>query len=145
MGNQIAVEQSKKRKNSMLEISVENQPEGRVKVSLKGRLDSQTYAECEKRLEPLLKPPTKVLVFDLAQLDFISSMGLRVLMKTTKTLSGVGAKCLLTNLQPPIQAVVNIAKALPPQNIFASVEEADRYLAVMQRRVRETGSSTASE
>jgi anti-sigma B factor antagonist len=129
----------------MLEIAVENQPEGRVRVVLKGRLDTQTYAQCEQRLAPLLNPETKVLVFDLTHLDYLSSMGLRVLMKTTKSISAVGGKCLLTHLQPPIRAVINIANALPAQNIFASVEEADRYLDVMQRRVRETGSSAPTE
>jgi anti-anti-sigma factor len=129
----------------MLEIVVENQAEGLVRVALKGRLDTQTYAQCEQRLEPFLNSSTKALVFDLAQLDYLSSMGLRVLMKTTKTLSALGSKCLLTNMQPPIRAVIDIAKALPAQNIFASVEEADRYLAVIQRRVKETGSGTASE
>ena len=84
-----------------------------------------------------------MLVLDLAQLDYMSSMGLRVLMKTTKALAAHGGKCLLTRLQPPIRAVIDIANALPPQNIFASVEEADQYLDLMQRRVRETGSSSA--
>ncbi len=128
----------------MLEITVENQPEGRVKVALKGRLDTQTYSQCEQRLAPLLTPATRVLVFDLAQLDYLSSMGLRVLMKTSKTMTANGGKCLLTRLQPPIRTVVDIANALPAQNIFASVEEADRYLDLMQRRVRETGSSAAT-
>lgn len=127
----------------MLEITVEHQPEERCRVMLKGRLDTQTYAQCEQRLEPLLNASTKVLVFDCAQLDYLSSMGLRVLMKTTKTIAGLGGKCLLTRLQPPIRTVIDIANALPAQNIFASVEEADRYLDLMQRRVRETG-STAS-
>ncbi len=129
----------------MLDISVENQPQGRVRVALKGRLDTQTYTQCEQRLEPLLNPSTKVLVFDLAELEYISSMGLRVLMKTSKTMSKLGGKCLLTRLPPPIRTVIDIANALPPQNIFASVEEADRYLDLMQRRVSETGSSAASE
>ncbi len=129
----------------MLKIAVENQSEGRVRVVLEGRLDAQTYVECEQRLEPLLNPSTKVLVLDLAKLDYLSSMGLRVLMKTNRLLSGLGGKCLLTHLQPPIRAVIEIANALPPQNIFASVEEADRYLDLMQRRVRETGSASAAD
>jgi len=128
----------------MLEIAVENQAEGVVRVALKGRLDTQTYAQCEQRLEPYVNSSTKALVFDLAQLDFLSSMGLRVLMKTTKSLAALGGKCLLTNMQAPIRAVIDIANALPKQNIFASVEEADHYLAAIQRRVRETGSSTAT-
>jgi anti-anti-sigma factor len=128
----------------MLEIEVENQPEGRVRVSLNGRLDTQTYAQCEERLQPLLTPATRVLVFDLAQLDYLSSMGLRVLMKTTKALAAHGGKCLLTRLQPPIRTVIDIANALPPQSIFASVEEADRYLDLMQRRTREGGTGAAT-
>lgn len=126
----------------MLEIKVQNQPDGRIRVSLEGRLDTQTYAQCEQRLQPLLVAATRVLVFDLAQLDYLSSMGLRVLMKTSKTLAAHGGKCLLTRLQPPIRAVIDIAKALPAENIFASVEEADAYFDLMQRRVRETGSAS---
>jgi anti-anti-sigma factor len=121
----------------VLEIAVENQPNGRVRVSLNGRLDTQTYAQCEQRLQPLLTAATRVLVFDMTRLDYISSMGLRVLMKTSKALAAHGGKCLVTRLQPPIRAVIDIANALPAEAIFASVEEADRYLDVMQRRVKE--------
>jgi anti-anti-sigma factor len=128
----------------MLEITVENQPEGRFRVALKGRLDTQTYAQCEQQLQPLLTAATRVLVLDLAQLDYLSSMGLRVLMKTNKTLTAQGGKCLLARLQPPIRAVIDIANALPAQNIFASVEEADKYLDVIQRRVKEGGSGAST-
>jgi anti-anti-sigma factor len=128
----------------MLDIKVENQTEGRVRVSLSGRLDTQTYAQCEQRLAPLLVAATRVLVLDLAELDYLSSMGLRVLMKTNKTMVAHGGKVLLTRLPPPIRAVIDIANALPSQNIFPSVEEADRYLDVIQRRVKETGSADPS-
>jgi anti-anti-sigma factor len=129
----------------MLEITIENQPGGRVRVALNGRLDTQTYAQCEQRLQPLLTAATRAMVFDLARLDYLSSMGLRVLMKTNKALTALGGKCVLTNMQPPIRTVIEIANALPAQNIFASVEEADQYFDLMQKRVREegTGNSTA--
>jgi anti-anti-sigma factor len=128
----------------MLEVTVDNQPNGRVRVSLIGRLDTQTYAQCEQRLQPLLTSATRVLVFDMAQLDYMSSMGLRVLMRTSKALAALGAKCILTRLQPPIRTVINIANALPSEAIFASVEEADRYLDAMQRRAREASPGSPS-
>ena len=127
----------------MLEITIENQPDGRVRVALTGRLDTQTYAQCEQRLAPLLTPATRVLVLDMAQLDYLSSMGLRVLMKTNKAMAALGGKCFLARLQPPIRTVIDIANALPPQTIFASVEEADRYLDAMQRRAREAAADTS--
>jgi anti-sigma B factor antagonist len=123
----------------MLEITIENQPGGRVRVALDGRLDTQTYAQCEQRLQPLLTAATRAMVFDLTRLDYLSSMGLRVLMKTNKALTALGGKCVLTNMQPPIRMVIEIANALPAQNIFASVEEADQYFDLMQKRVREEG------
>ena len=128
----------------MLDIIVENQPAGRVRVALVGRLDTQTYAQCEQRLQPLLTEATRVLVFDLAKLDYLSSMGLRVLMKTNKPVVAHGGVCLLTRLQPPIRAVIDVANALPPQSIFASVKEADDYLDMIQRRVREQGSASST-
>ncbi len=129
----------------MLQITTEKQPEGRVRVALIGRLDTETYAQCEKTLEPLLTSATRVLVFDMAGLDYLSSMGLRVIMKTSKTLAAQGAKCILTRLQPPIRTVIDIARALPPENVFTSIEEADRYLDVMQRRTREKGTTASPE
>jgi anti-anti-sigma factor len=124
----------------MLEIKIEQfLSGGRVRFTLIGRLDTQTYSQCEQRLKAFLTPTTRELIFDMSKLDYLSSMGLRVLMIASKTMAGMGGKCLLTNLQPPIRTVIDIAKALPSENIFSSVAEADAYLDVMQRRAREQG------
>lgn len=128
----------------MLDIKIEQHAEGRVRVSLNGRLDTHTYTECEQRLKPLLVPETRVLVFNMAGLEYLSSMGLRVLMMVSRALHAQGSQCLLTHLQPPIQTVIDIANALPREAVFSSVEEADRYLDLMQRRARETGSAASS-
>jgi anti-anti-sigma factor len=83
-------------------------------------------------------------VFDLSRLDYISSMGLRMLMMVSRALKSQGSTLLLTNVQPPVQTVIDIGNALPRESVFASVEEADRYLDLMQRRTRETGSASAT-
>lgn len=127
----------------MLEINIENQGEGRVRVTLSGRLDTLTYTCCEERLAPFLTAATRVLVFDMAGLNYISSMGLRVLMKTASALTAHGGQCVITRPQPPIRKVIEIANALPEETVFASVEEADRYLDLMQRRAKEEASKPA--
>ncbi len=128
----------------MLEITVEKPSGDRVLVSLTGRLDTTTHAQCEESLGPLLVPETRVLILDMARLEYLSSMGLRVLMRTNKVLSGQGGQCLFVNLQPPIRAVIDIANALPDETVFASVEEADRYLDIMQRRAKEATPKTTN-
>jgi len=40
------------------------------------------------------------------------------------------------NLQPQIQKVFDILKAIPSLKVFASIQELDRYLDLMQKKVR---------
>jgi hypothetical protein len=45
----------------------------------------------------------------------------------------------LARLQPPVQKVFDIVRALPAADIFQSTAELDAYLDAMQRRVRADG------
>ena len=59
-------------------------------VILEGRLDTNTAPELESTLETLL-PGVTELTFDLAKLEYISSAGLRVILKTQKAMSQKGS------------------------------------------------------
>ncbi len=106
---------------------------GAVTVKLTGSLDTATAPELERQLAPVLAGPVKDLVFDLAQLKFISSAGLRVFANTRKQLKERGGQASFVHMQPQIQEVFEIMKALPGVAIFESVAELDRYLAMRQR------------
>ena len=109
------------------------QDAGAVTVKLIGSLDTATAPELERQLAPVLAGPDKDLVFDLAQLKFISSAGLRVFSVARKTLKERGGQASFMNMQPQIKEVFEIIKALPGVAVFESVEELDRYLAARQR------------
>jgi anti-sigma B factor antagonist len=104
-------------------------------VKLTGSLDTSTAPELERHLAPLLAPEAgvKELVFDLAQLKFISSAGLRVFATTRKQLKERGGQASFMHLQPQIQEVFEIIKALPGVAIFKDIAELDRYLTARQR------------
>jgi anti-anti-sigma factor len=106
-------------------------------VTLKGRLDTGSAPRAEQALAPVLASSPKHVVFDLAGLDFISSAGLRVLLGARKTLSDAGSECLLVNMKPQIERVLEVIRALPGLKMFASAREADEYLASIQERVLE--------
>lgn len=122
-----------------LRIVVERRPAAIALVRLDGRLDSSTSADLEKALEPVLAGKPSALVFDLAGLTFISSMGLRVLFSARRSMEAHHGKVVTANPRPQIAKVFEIAAALPPEDIFTSVEEADSYLAAMQRKEIEKG------
>ena len=110
---------------------------GAVTVKLTGSLDTATAPELERQLSPVLAGPVKDLVFDLAQLKFISSAGLRVFQMVRKQLKERGGQASFVHMQPQIQEVFEIIKALPGVAIFKDMAELDRYLAVRQRSHQE--------
>jgi anti-anti-sigma factor len=120
-----------------LEIQIQKriagQDTGAVTVKLTGSLDTSTAPELERQLAPVVAAPTKDIVFDLAQLKFISSAGLRVFASTRKTLKERGGQASFVHMQPQIQEVFEIMKSLPGVAIFKDVAELDRYLAARQR------------
>ena len=120
-----------------LDIQLANEGGGRRRVRLAGRLDTVTSPELDTRLAPLLgDPAVTALVLDLAALEYISSAGIRCVVKARKALEGREGSLALVSVQPPVQKVFDIVKALPSNQIFGSATELDAYLDMMQRRVR---------
>jgi anti-anti-sigma factor len=106
-------------------------------VTLAGRLDTASSPKAEQALVPILASAPKHVVFDLAGLDFISSAGLRVLLGARKTLTDAGAECVLVNMTPQIERVLEVVRSLPGMKIFASAKEMDDYLTGLQERILE--------
>lgn len=120
-----------------MSLSIEITPagSGNQRVALAGRLDTHTYGELDQRLAPVLGSSIHSLVLDLAGLDYISSAGVRSIFKARKALAARGGKVVVVNPKPQIQKVFDVVKAVPLDEIFSSVEEADRYLDAMQKKV----------
>ena len=116
-------------------MNIEIKAPGYYFVSLKGRLDGTTSADCEAKITSLLIPQTKTIVFDMSNLDYISSMGLRIIIKTRKFIEGNGGGVQMINMQPQIKKVFEIANLLRGMTLFASVKEADDYFEAMQKKV----------
>ncbi len=116
-----------------IQKSVGAQNSGAVTLKLIGSLDTVTAPELERQLPPLIAGSVKDVVFDLAQLKFISSAGLRVFSSTRKTLKERGGQASFVNMQPQIQEVFEIIQSLPGVAVFRNTAELDSYLAARQR------------
>jgi len=106
---------------------------GAVTIKLIGSLDTATAPELERQVAIVLAAGIKDLIFDLADLKFISSAGLRVFASTRKQLKERGGQTSFVHMQPQIQEVFEIIKSLPGIAIFKDVAELDSYLAARQR------------
>lgn len=108
---------------------------GNQRVEVGGRLDTHTYGELDDRLTLVLAAKVQSLVLDLAQLDYISSAGVRSIFRARKLLSARSGTLVIANAQPQVQKVFDIVKAVPLSEIFRSVEEADAYLDRIQKKI----------
>ena len=75
-------------------------------VVIVGRLDTQTAPELEKELDSIFSG-LKELTFDMKGLEYISSAGLRVILKAQKVMNSQGSM-KLTGVNDSIMEVFDI-------------------------------------
>ena len=84
-------------------------------AAIEGRLDTLPAPEFEEKLEPELED-TEKLVLDLAELEYISSAGLRVLLSAMKIMEEQG-EMVLRNVRPDVMDVFEVTGFIDMLNI----------------------------
>jgi anti-sigma B factor antagonist len=120
-----------------LNVTVEEKGAGTYTIRPVGSIDANTFSTLGVKVDALLEKSPKVLIFDMKDVGFVSSAGIGVILVAEQSLKPNGGKVLLVNLQPQIKKVFDIVQALPVQQVFSSLEEMDRYLKEIQRKVKE--------
>ena len=100
------------------------QPAATVTLKLIGSLDTATAPELERQLPSVLAGGVKDIVFDLAQLKFISSAGLRVVMIGAKQARAAGARLVVAALTPTVREIFEISRFHHVVEIFPTVRDA---------------------
>jgi len=108
---------------SELRIEVRENPHGSV-VQLSGKAGHWSADALQVPLQRLLALRPSRVVFDLAQVDEISSMVLGVIIGFRRGLSRHGGRVCLVALQPPVLDVLQVAGVVALFEIATSVEEA---------------------
>lgn len=77
-------------------------------ISHSGRLDTNTSGDFDLLLQPLLEKEQFVII-DLSQCPYLSSSGIRILVKSTKKLNSKQGALYLTGLVPGVKEVIEMA------------------------------------
>jgi len=91
-----------------IEIRQEQQGEVRI-LALSGRLDTETSADLELALQDLQADGATHFVIDLADIGYVSSAGLRVLLALAKQLDGGRGSLKLCALNEAVRQVFDVA------------------------------------
>lgn len=106
-------------------------------IYLEGSLDTETVSTFDQELDTMLESPLKVLILDLSELEYLSSAGIRSMFRAQKSMKARAGEALIVNPQPAVQKVFEIVKAVDLKAVFSSVQELDKYLDTIQRKMKE--------
>ena len=101
-------------------------------ISAAGRIDHQTAEAFRKALEPKLVNCAEGgdrVILDLAAVDYISSVGLRVLLMASKRASAQKGKIAVAAMQPNVAEVFRISQF---NRILAAYDTVDAAVAELQ-------------
>ncbi|MBK9703796.1 MAG: STAS domain-containing protein [Betaproteobacteria bacterium] len=98
-----------------------------VVVAPVGRLDHGSADELERVLRPLVEPSGDApagLVLDFGRVDYVSSVGLRVLMIAAKEMRRRGARIAVVGLQPVVAEIFAISRFHSVLDVFDALPTA---------------------
>ena len=75
-------------------------------VFIEGRVDTASATELEDQVNLLYDVPS--LIFDCTDLEYISSSGLRVILKSYKTMASQGSTFILRHLNEEVRSVIDV-------------------------------------
>lgn len=101
---------------------------GYAALSIAGNLDATNAPVVEAELEAILATEPDLLVFDLAELKYVTSMGFRTFLMAQKAQRKHRGQTSFLNLQPQIQEVFKIMGSLPDVRMFGSIDELETFV-----------------
>ncbi len=90
-----------------MNINVEEK-DNEIIVKLDGRLDKLSSPELDAELQPIMEKD-KNIVFDLKNLIYISSAGLRILLATKKTMKAKGKDISIINIGDDVKDILVVS------------------------------------
>jgi anti-anti-sigma factor len=97
-----------------------------------GELVINNHDLFEREVKAVLNKEPAMLIFDLVDVDYLSSMGLRTLLVAHKKMMKREGRLFLANLQPQVKKILDIVNAFPAEQIFSDSGEMRRFLGKLK-------------
>jgi anti-sigma B factor antagonist len=107
----------------MLSIETENRQSVSV-MKVRGRVDSETSIELDEALTRLLQEGRNQLVLNLQDVDFMSSAGLRAMVKAYQAAKRSGGDLRLASVSNPVEVILRTVGMMQMLQMYPSDQEA---------------------
>ena len=93
-------------------------------VSVSGRVDSAAAPDLEKTLQGLIDNRRNQIVIELAEVEYMSSAGLRALVSALKASKKGGGEVVIARPSPRVREVIDLAGLTPVFTMYDDTLEA---------------------
>ncbi len=93
-------------------------------MTVKGRVDSETAPEFEHAVLQLIDDKRSKIILNMQRVEFLSSAGLRAMVKALKGAQSCGGDVRLVSVPEPIQGILLTVGMNQMFKMFATTEEA---------------------
>jgi anti-sigma B factor antagonist len=93
-------------------------------MKVNGRVDSDTALELDTALSQLLRDNRNKIVLELNGVEFLSSAGLRAMVKALKDAQNSGGDVLLAAVSEPVEVILRTVGMMQMFKMFSTSEEA---------------------
>jgi anti-sigma B factor antagonist len=93
-------------------------------MKVKGRVDSESAPELDTALSKLLNENRNKIVLNLQGVDFLSSAGLRAMVKALKGAQKSGGDVRLVSVSEPIEVILRTVGMMQMFKMYSTSEEA---------------------
>jgi anti-sigma B factor antagonist len=107
----------------MLSIETDNRQSVSV-MKVKGRVDSETAPELDDALTKLLQNNKNKIVLNLQDVNYMSSAGLRAMVKAYQRANKSGGDVRLAAVSEPIEVILRTVGMMQMFKMFSTSEEA---------------------
>lgn len=97
-------------------------------IRLSGTLDIIGTGEIETKFAAFCSGNNNRVIVDLSEVDFLASIGIRLLTLTAKSLTSRGGKMVLLNPNPDVQDVLEITGIPAIIPVYSNLESAETIL-----------------
>jgi anti-sigma B factor antagonist len=108
---------------SSLSLETDNTREISV-MKVKGRVDSETAPELDDALGKLLRDNRNKIVLDLRGVDFMSSAGLRAVVKAHQAAKKSGGDLRLASVSQPVEVILRTVGMMQMLQMYPTEQEA---------------------
>jgi len=116
-----------------MQIEIQELEENIKLISLRGRMDMQGTEAIDLKFTALTATHKGGYIIDLAEVEFIASIGIRTLLSNAKAATMRGGKLVLLNLQPLVADVMHTAGI---DQLIPILEDQDKALAAVRKALK---------